>query len=359
MKKCNMWSMLHQTRMARAPSPDGTTAQRVERVKEDVRASTCKRETAIHDLRVCSAKRHPSHAGKCPLRRTSPPKHARENPHPHNRKNKEKAKKITTHPRNNRPLPPHPRSVEPGLRASLRAQCRDARDVVLRLMRVAVAGGDNRGRGGAGGGAGPCEERRPKRREKEQGRVGIGGRKSGAHGGQMRRSRVKEQAQRTRSPRTPLTFRYAENCARKRGALESCVAHRKWKKVAVVQAREGESGAARIKREVGGRRDGREARRAAPADRAHQSSPGYARTPSIKGMPLTRIRRTQHSKSRNALKVRGGTIMSWARARIEVDERWNVKMREVGGTTRDNGDDERGEDDEGRDVGENGGEHRQ
>jgi hypothetical protein len=31
--------------------------------------------------------------------------------------------------------------------------------------------------------------------------------------------------------RTPSTSRYAENCARKRGALESCVAHRKWRSV--------------------------------------------------------------------------------------------------------------------------------
>ena len=48
--------------------------------------------------------------------------------------------------------------------------------------------------------------------------------------------------------------------------------------------------------------------------------------------------------------------MSSAQAQIEVDERGNVKVREVCGTTRDNGDDERGEDDEGRDVGEDGGE---
>ena len=40
--------------------------------------------------------------------------------------------------------------------------------------------------------------------------------------------------------------------------------------------------------------------------------------------------------------------MSSARARIEVDERGDVKMCEVRGTTRGNRDDERGEDDEGR-----------
>ncbi|KAJ6505070.1 hypothetical protein C8R45DRAFT_971769, partial [Mycena sanguinolenta] len=58
-------------------------------------------------------------------------------------------------------------------------------------------------------------------------------------------------------PRTPLTSRYAENCARQRDALESRVAHRKWRKVVVcmkkcascdacrVQARERGSRAAR------------------------------------------------------------------------------------------------------------------
>ncbi|KAF8187919.1 hypothetical protein K438DRAFT_1764627 [Mycena galopus ATCC 62051] len=57
----------------------GTPAQQVEGVKEgwgDVRASTGKRGTATHDSH---------HIGKCPLRGTSLPKHARENPH--NRKN--------------------------------------------------------------------------------------------------------------------------------------------------------------------------------------------------------------------------------------------------------------------------------
>jgi hypothetical protein len=66
-------------------------------------------------------------------------------------------------------------------------------------------------------------------------------------------------------PRTPLTSRYAENWACKRGALESCVAHRKWRKVAVcvcdvcrVRAREGASRAARDGEEgCGGRHVGR------------------------------------------------------------------------------------------------------
>ncbi|KAJ7819018.1 hypothetical protein B0H13DRAFT_1921919 [Mycena leptocephala] len=34
-------------------------------------------------------------------------------------------------------------------------------------------------------------------------------------------------------PRNPSTSRYAENCARKRGALESCVTHRKWRRADV------------------------------------------------------------------------------------------------------------------------------
>jgi hypothetical protein len=46
-----------------------------------------------------------------------------------------------------------------GLRAGLRTKRRDARAVVLRLMPVAVAGGDDGGRSGAGGGAEPCKER--------------------------------------------------------------------------------------------------------------------------------------------------------------------------------------------------------
>jgi hypothetical protein len=54
-KKCSTRSNLQETRRARAQSPDGTPAQRVERLKEgwsDVRASTGKRGTTMHDLRV-------------------------------------------------------------------------------------------------------------------------------------------------------------------------------------------------------------------------------------------------------------------------------------------------------------------
>ncbi|KAJ6557489.1 hypothetical protein B0H19DRAFT_1070149 [Mycena capillaripes] len=75
MEKCSVLSM-HETRRARAKSPDGTCAQRVERVKEgwgDVRSSTGKGGTATHDLRV-----RPSYLGKCPLRG----KHERDNPQP-------------------------------------------------------------------------------------------------------------------------------------------------------------------------------------------------------------------------------------------------------------------------------------
>jgi hypothetical protein len=99
-------------------------------------------------------------------------------------------------------------------------------------------------------------------------------------------------------PRTPLTSRYAENCARKRGALGSCVAYRKWRKVTVcvkkytscdacrVRAREGGSQAARDGERGRRRAACWEAHKAARADRAHPSSSGYARSLSIKGMPI-------------------------------------------------------------------------
>ncbi|KAF8187913.1 hypothetical protein K438DRAFT_2019437 [Mycena galopus ATCC 62051] len=105
---------------ARAEGLDGTPAQRVEGVEEgwgDVHASNGKRGTATHDSH---------HVGKFPLRRTSPPKHARELPQfriPTIEKIKETQKKIATHPRNNCPLPPQcvalagvsSRAVEKGL----------------------------------------------------------------------------------------------------------------------------------------------------------------------------------------------------------------------------------------------------
>ncbi|KAJ6559648.1 hypothetical protein B0H19DRAFT_1069390 [Mycena capillaripes] len=53
--------------------------------------------------------------------------------------------KIASPTQNNRPLPPHPRNVVLGLQARLRAQRRDARAVVLRLMSIAVAGGSDGG----------------------------------------------------------------------------------------------------------------------------------------------------------------------------------------------------------------------
>ncbi|KAJ7770046.1 hypothetical protein B0H16DRAFT_1452410 [Mycena metata] len=66
------------------------------RVKDrwvDIRASTDKRGTAMHDLRVRPAKRHPSHVGKCSLRgasRAETCKRERQIPRPHNRKKREK-----------------------------------------------------------------------------------------------------------------------------------------------------------------------------------------------------------------------------------------------------------------------------
>ncbi|KAJ6505103.1 hypothetical protein C8R45DRAFT_971825 [Mycena sanguinolenta] len=47
-------------------------------------------------------------------------------------------------------------------------------------------------------------------------------------------------------PRTPLTSRYAENCARKGGALESCIAHRIWRKVAVCVTKHASCDACRV-----------------------------------------------------------------------------------------------------------------
>ncbi|KAF8147229.1 hypothetical protein K438DRAFT_1944227 [Mycena galopus ATCC 62051] len=261
MKLCNTRSMLHQTRRARAQTPNGTPAQRVEHIKEgwgDVRASKSKRGNATHDLRV-----RPSY-----------------------------------------------------WRALAGLSSGAAEKGPMRLVCVAVAGGDDGGREGAG----LREERRPKRRGTERGEVGMGGRRIGACGAQLRRSRVKAQAR--------------DGEARKDGRrgpeLRREARSERWKGKA---ARRKKSEVARAKDPMEERRrtseNGEESKkktqnthlvkihihprtpsygcecakeevelvemekraaywatqRVVGADRAHPFSPGYARSLSIKGMP--------------------------------------------------------------------------
>ncbi|KAJ7306870.1 hypothetical protein DFH08DRAFT_944689 [Mycena albidolilacea] len=131
MKKCRTRNMLHETRRARAESPDGTPVQRVERVKKgwgDIRASTGKRWTATHDL------------------------HHTETPAPQylSHRNMQERTPIATIEKTVWSWRVR-HSTALGLRARLRAQRRDSRAVVLVMME---------------------EEVRPKRRGKEQGGVG-------------------------------------------------------------------------------------------------------------------------------------------------------------------------------------------
>ncbi|KAJ7893664.1 hypothetical protein B0H14DRAFT_2559649 [Mycena olivaceomarginata] len=129
---------LHKTRRARAGSADGTPAQRVERVKEgwgDVRASTGKRGTPTHNLRVRPAKRHPSHAGKCPLRRTSPSETCKSEPTPKipestiEKTNKEKTGKDRHSP--TKQLPTSTAVCDPGRREQRSRRERTGGAVVL------------------------------------------------------------------------------------------------------------------------------------------------------------------------------------------------------------------------------------
>jgi hypothetical protein len=109
--------------------------------------------------------------------------------------------------------------------------------------------------------------------------------------------------------RTPLTSRYVENCARKRGALGSCVTHRKWRKVAVcvkkhapcdacrVRAREGASRAARDGEEGGGGRH-----------------VGRHREPRVQ---IVRIYPRQDTRARSASKQRHLACVSHARGCVD------------------------------------------
>ncbi|KAJ7936372.1 hypothetical protein B0H13DRAFT_2448050 [Mycena leptocephala] len=90
-------------------------------------------------------------------------KHGRENPQNSASPQSEKVKKEKTGKRS--PLT-HETTAHFHRSARLRAQRRDARAVVLRLMRVAVAGGDDGGRGGAGE---TEEERKRTRRSGDRG----------------------------------------------------------------------------------------------------------------------------------------------------------------------------------------------
>ncbi|KAF8143426.1 hypothetical protein K438DRAFT_1945819 [Mycena galopus ATCC 62051] len=205
MKKCSTRRMLHQTR---AQSPDGTPAQPVERVKEgwgDVRASTGKRGTATQDLRISLAKRHPSHAGKCPFRRTSRTE-TRKREAPQFRvpriKNIKKRQCVALATRGAVVLEDRPPIVvfilvRLGFLARLRAQWRNARAVVLRWSWVVmteeevaleVVEGGPPERSMACSGSGSVKRKR-------------GGRKSGAGGAQMRRSGFKAHAPRRHSQR--------------------------------------------------------------------------------------------------------------------------------------------------------------
>ncbi|KAJ7836413.1 hypothetical protein B0H13DRAFT_1913080 [Mycena leptocephala] len=185
------------------PRRDARAAGRAKEGRSDVCASTGKRGTTTHDLRVC-----PSRAGKWPLRRTSRTEtHERTPtiPHPHNRKKQGKKRLTYTTTAHFHPL----RSAAPGPQARLRAQRRDAHAVVLRWSRVVVTeeevalavveGRFTRKERPTAGWGSQRESKEKKNRGKELGGVGMGGRKSGACGAQMRRSRVKAQAPRTRS----------------------------------------------------------------------------------------------------------------------------------------------------------------
>ncbi|KAJ7289602.1 hypothetical protein C8J57DRAFT_1459537 [Mycena rebaudengoi] len=160
MKKGTTQSMLHETRRARAQSPDGTFVGRVERVKEgwgDIRASTSRRGTAMHDLRVRPAKQHPSHAGNPRFAGPLAPKDVTENPQnpasPQSKKQGEKRQakdrhsptKTTARFRTDGAvvLEGRPRVVvlvllRLGFGVHLRAQRRDSRALVLRWPRMVV-----------------------------------------------------------------------------------------------------------------------------------------------------------------------------------------------------------------------------
>jgi hypothetical protein len=72
MKKCSTRSMLHEIQRARARTQDGTEgASKNAGATSAPPQTSAAHGTATHDLRIHPKKRHHSHAGKCPLRRSS------------------------------------------------------------------------------------------------------------------------------------------------------------------------------------------------------------------------------------------------------------------------------------------------
>ncbi|KAJ7878683.1 hypothetical protein B0H13DRAFT_2279018 [Mycena leptocephala] len=132
---CSTRSVLHQNRRASAQSPDGTSAQRIDCVKEGWHGQARDRNARPP---------RPPHAGKCPLRRNSRTETRKREPpkfriHTNNKERKDRQRSSLTPETTahfHRSMWPWP--VRP------RAQRRHARAVVLRLMRVAVADGDAR-----------------------------------------------------------------------------------------------------------------------------------------------------------------------------------------------------------------------
>ncbi|KAF8147244.1 hypothetical protein K438DRAFT_2090707 [Mycena galopus ATCC 62051] len=323
MKKCNTRSMLHQTRRARVQTPDRTPAQRAEHVKESW-ATSAHLNASAGTRRTTSVSAPPTW-GNAALRKAwkREPRKFRIPAIEKNKERKDRERSSLTHETTaffHRSVWPWrawaaelprkdwcPRSATLGIRARLRAWRRDAREVVWRLVRVAVAGGDD----GGSGGAGPCEETRPKRRGKEQGGVGMGGRKSGAW-------HVNEKEQGEVSNGEKARWACAEEQGERRGRtddegqdndgkLEAGGAGRRWQKERRVKSHarrirwRNEGGVDHGLAKCGGRCERAkeevellemekraacwEAQRVARADRAHPFSQGYARSLSIKGVP--------------------------------------------------------------------------
>ncbi|KAJ7258596.1 hypothetical protein C8J57DRAFT_1234195 [Mycena rebaudengoi] len=232
----------HKEVQVRAESRGGTRAQWVESVKEgwgDVHASTGRRETTTPDLRVR------------PQNDIPPTEPAPKNPgSPIEKTKKEKTGKrsLLTHEngpgrreqRNRRErtdgavvLEDGPRVVDLVLLHLGFRRRRDVCAVALRLMHDVVVGSGGRGRGGVGGSGGSAVPKGARLAAgwRCDGRTMEGWivveQKSAAEG------ENKEEEWMVGRPRTLSTSRSAENCAHKPGALESCVALRKWRRVDV------------------------------------------------------------------------------------------------------------------------------
>ncbi|KAF8157671.1 hypothetical protein K438DRAFT_1777163 [Mycena galopus ATCC 62051] len=274
--ECSVRSILHQTRRARAQIPNGMPAPRVEHVKEgwgDVRASKGKRGNATHALRVHSSYMYG------PGRREE-------------RSRRERIGGAVVFEYKPRVVVLVVLRLGFG-RAFLRsgamlvglcsAWCALRSWVVMMEEDMALEAAQ-----------GP----RPKRQGKEQGGVGMGGRKSGAWGAQMRRSRVKVQGV---SNGGKARWVCAEEQGETRGRMDDEgqdyegkleVAGGGGRAHSRVASRTGNGGRSpwceRAKEEVEllemkKRAACWEAQGVACADRAHPFSPGYARSLGIKG----------------------------------------------------------------------------